>query len=357
MSNKLSYSKADTYNICPKSYEFKYVDKIQSTTLSSALLFGSAFDEALNFLLTGASLKQAKQVFIDKLETFNGVYMPTNENISYTLSDFDANIIGEVDRRKLVKALELDTEQINEVYASLKDRRKEIKGKEKKTFNMLSWVSMLNKGLLMLDSYEKNVMPLITKVISVQEKVNITNQDGDQINGLVDLVAELKGHDGSIILDNKTASKKYKEDSVVTSGQLSLYTHILKSKYKTRKAGYIVLDKKVNLNRIKICKTCGFNGGNKQHKTCFNTIEGKRCGGDWNETINPSIDVQIIIDEIPKETEKTVLENMDIINDKIKNKEFPKNEQSCSNYFGKPCDYYGLCHFGSMEGLVKSDKK
>jgi putative RecB family exonuclease len=43
----LSYSQINTYLICPLKYKFQYIDMLQPTFTSSALVFGSAIHEAV----------------------------------------------------------------------------------------------------------------------------------------------------------------------------------------------------------------------------------------------------------------------------------------------------------------------
>ena len=123
-------------------------------------------------------------------------------------------------------------------------------------------------------------------------------------------------------------------------------------KYKTKKAGFIVLSKNIIKNKTKTCIKCSFDGTGGKHKTCSNEINGKRCNGEWSETFSPEANVQFIIDEIPQQTEDLVLDNIDDINVAIKTNHFTRNLQSCNSNFG-PCDYIGYCYRGSMHGLVQ----
>jgi hypothetical protein len=106
-------------------------------------------------------------------------------------------------------------------------------------------------------------------------------------------------------------------------------------------------------NRKKICSKCNHDGSGGRHKTCANEIEGKRCGGEWTETISPEVYVQFIIDEIPEQTENLVLENIADINTAIKTGHFTRNLSMCTNTYGGPCDYLFLCYKGKMDNLVK----
>jgi len=208
----------------------------------------------------------------------------------------------------------------------------------------------------MLGAYAEQVLPKINKVLSVQEKVELPNDNGDSITGFVDLVADIKGH-GVVILDNKTSAMEYAMDSVVMSPQLSLYLHILEEKYNTRKAGFIVLRKQIVKNRKKICSKCGHDGSGARHKTCDNVVDDVRCHGEWTETIDPKVNIQFIVDEIPERTEEIVLENMDNANQAIKNGVFTRNFTACSNTFGGDCVYKSLCFKDSMVNLCNAKER
>ena len=56
---KLSYSRVDLYKRCPRRYKFQYIDKYAKDETHSPLLYGSALDGALNYLL-GQKLKGKK---------------------------------------------------------------------------------------------------------------------------------------------------------------------------------------------------------------------------------------------------------------------------------------------------------
>jgi hypothetical protein len=292
-------------------------------------------------------------------------YVPTSQNVVYANTDFDLDLLSEDDHTYVKELFAKGTikgpEDYLEYYNSLREKKQSsgfdnFTVNEKKFYNVMNWLSLKQKGLLMLIAYEKKVLPKIEKVHAVQKYVSLENADGDKVIGYVDLIADVKGI-GTVILDNKTSAREYEEDSVLTSGQLSLYVHMLEEEYKTRYAGYIVMRKTIIKNRKKICKTCGYDGSGSRHKTCNNEVEGKRCGGDWAETISPDVFIQFITDEVPIETENIVLENFDNINEVIKAGNFTRNLNSCENYYGGKCPYFNLCYKGSMHGLVDINKQ
>ncbi len=328
-----SHSATDKYLTCGELYRLHYVERLRPTELSSSLIFGVALDEALNALLTKSG--DPEEVFIKHLtytKDLQGkeIYVPTHEDIAYLKNDYDAELVRDL----LPGGLS-----------------------EKQAANFLAWASLKTKGLLMLRDYRLKVAPEIDSVLSVQEQINLTNQDGDKFVGVVDLVANIRGY-GPVILDHKTTSRPYKRDSVLESKQLATYMHAVGDKYGTRLAGYITMSKNVRKNRQKICTTCGHDGSNKQHKTCdARTEDGKRCNGSWDISIAPEIDFQIIINEIDQEFEDGILEVIDDVAANIKAGRFEKNESACHNMFGKKCPYFNLCHGGNKAGLVDLGKK
>lgn len=366
MGNKLSHSQCSKYQLCPQAYDYHYNHRIRSNIHSAALSFGNAFDDAVNMILLNKA-GSPEELFLDKFTNgeINGKkeYLPTYHNLVYANGDFDSDLLLDDDFDTLGGIYEegATKEEIINAIATLRTRKTSsglatLSKEERTFFNLAHWLVLKNKGFMMLDAYRKQVMPRIKKVHAVQVATNLKNDAGDSIIGYIDLIADIEGH-GTVILDNKTSSMYYDSDSVLTSPQLSLYVHMEGDKYNTRKAGYIVLLKQVAKNKIKICPQCGNNGTGRQHKTCDATVNNKRCGCKWNETIDPTINIQWIIDEIPKKMEEIVIENYDNVNQAIKNSVYTKNFNSCKNHFGGNCPYIKLCFKDSMDGLVDLSKK
>lgn len=363
MKTKLSHSQVSRYALCGESYRLHYVARIRPTTQSAALCFGTALDDALNVLVTNTGSPEDKFISTFTNQNVNNVstYLPTCVDLVYAETDYDAELLTDADKDVIDAAMAGGT--ISNVvnpfttYDELRKKKKEsgfenLKNEEKRFYNFLNWLSLMRKGLLMLKVYRTKVLPKIKKVHAVQKYVALENGDGDKIIGYVDMIADIEGY-GTVIVDHKTSAMEYDQDAVLTSPQLSLYMHILEQEYNTRKAGYIVLRKSVVKNRKKICSVCGHDGTGGRHKTCDKEVAGKRCGGDWNETIDPDISVQIIVDDIPPLTEQVVIENYDETNKAIKSGTYPRNFNSCSNTYGGPCAYKGLCFKGSMRNLKK----
>jgi hypothetical protein len=189
------------------------------------------------------------------------------------------------------------------------------------------------------------VLPKIKKVISAQHKIDLSNGE-DTLIGFADMVCLWEEEQEAIVFDYKTSSIEYAEDSVKISSQLTLYAHALGLK----RAGYLVFRKGILKNRVKICGLCGNDGSGSRHKTCAVSVSGVRCNGEWLETIKPEVDIQIIVDNIPEQTDNIVLSNVEEINKAIKAGIFIRNFDSCKKPWGN-CAYMDLCFKNSKEGL------
>lgn len=354
ITNKLSYSQVSRYTMCGESYRLYYIERIRPKVTTGALLFGSALDQGINILLEGKD--SAEETFVKGFTEAKVLgeiqYIPTSTSVVYSNSDFDADLLTKDDEKELAA---LCVAPWRDRYDVLKVKKSKtgfdsFTEEEKKFYNYANWLSLLRKGLLMLRDYKAKVIPKLGKVHAIQKEIALSN-GSDSVTGWIDFIADYEGK--KVIFDNKTSSLVYEEDAVLTSPQLSLYTH---SEGSTKYAGYIVLNKIVKKNRVKICSVCGHDGSGRQHKTCNAVVEGVRCGGEWTETLSPEINIQILVDEIPARTEEIVIENMDKANDGIKAKQFTRNFNMCDNWYGGACVYKKHCFKCSMDGLVKVER-
>jgi len=358
IKNKLSHSQCSKYQDCPQAWYYHYKEKLRHKYHSAALLFGSALDHALTSILKDKD-KNPNDIFAFfwRFQQLNDqdVYLTNCIDIVYANSDFDFELLQDVDLQNIKEKYKI--EDIGTTIKQLYEE-KDLKGfnglsKDKKELlNVFNWYSLYRKGLLMIKQFQKDILPNIEKVLAVQVYVTLKNEDDDVIIGYADLVCKYKNH-GTVILDFKTASKEYdEENSVLTSPQLTLYVHSLEEEFKTRKAGYIVFNKHVRKNKTKACSRCNKDGTGQGHRTCDNTIEGKRCHGAWIVKINPEVTIQTIINEIPTQTEDIVLQNYDYINQSIKNGIVYRNFQSCIKPWGH-CPFFKKCYNNSDEDLIK----
>lgn len=351
---------------CGQSYKYHYIDRLRSKFSSAALLFGSAVDRAINQLLVPKGNKSPESIF-DYNWRFGEIggkkeYLPECVKIVYAKSDFDRELLQKDDIATLLKRTNLSSQDELFEYFKKLGETKEVIGfanmseEDRKILNYFNWLCLRRKGYLMISTYRNDIMPNIKKVHAIQKYIELENDDGDKIVGYVDLVADWQQLGNTVIFDLKTSSIQYSNDSVLVSPQLTLYVRALGDEFKTRAAGYIVLKKQVDKQRKKVCNKCGYDGSGGRHKTCSNMINGIRCEGEWNETIDPRISTQIVIDDIPERTENIVMQNYIDVNRGIKNKQFVRNFNSCEMPWGS-CDFKKLCFRESMEDLTKVEEK
>ena len=360
---RLSHSQANKYSDCQQSWYYHYVKRLRKRTTTSALLFGGLIDKAVEKYLETGNKDEALYVLKEqwKRQEINGVLRElfSCPDLVYSNTDFDKDLLQEEDWKELK---ELHGEDCYKEYLNVK-KQKDIIGfdllkREKKIlFNNFNWLSMLRKGNLMFEKVLEVLDEEVEEVLSTQEKIELENEEGDGIIGYADFVVRLKGYDKPVILDLKTSSIDYQEDSVKTSQQLALYLTALSEQYEdTRYAGYLVLHKRIKKNKKKICSECGHDGTGARFKKCNNEIDGKRCNGEWNETITFEVKHQLIVDKISEHVTDMVMDNLMTITESIKTGKIVKNFQACMKPWG-PCPYYSLCYEKKMDGLIELEEK
>lgn len=263
---RLSHTAANMYKNCSLCYKLHYIKGVRPKRVKSYFLFGGVIDKALNkLLLTGSYNEAVQELFLEWTKA-------TSENdVEYSKSDLIEGMDG---------------------------------------FNSLYW-----KAEILINEYRTQVFPKIKKVIAVQEPVSLKNSDGDEIPGFLDIIVEWE--DGkTYLLDHKTSSAKYTENSASESPQLALYHYIAKDKYKIDGVGYIVLPKKLRKK-------------------------------------SPYVDIQIILDTLKEGIEDEVIEDFDRINTLISNKVFDKKHNLNGKY--GPCPYSSY-YKGSPDFIIKEKK-
>jgi len=313
---RLSNTAVNLYTQCSLCYYLHYKENIRPVKTSSALVFGSALDAGLNTLLLTKDLHKALNKFKKEWLQYEN-----DKNISYFKSDFD--------------------EELLEFYNY--DWYDDIK----------YWATLQMKGEMFIEAYYKEVLPKIKKVIKVQEPISIKNSEGDEITGFLDLIVEWE--DGkTYLMDNKSAANRYSEDSAKTSQQLPLYHYAIKDEYKLDGIGYIVLIKKINKNRTKVCKSCGIIN-TSSHKKCNESLPTReRCNGEFEISINPSVDIQYVFNQVEESDENRVLEVFDKANYAISNNLF-------SDHHNPERGKYGFCPYKEYSednpDFIKVEKK
>lgn len=342
----ISHSAKSRFKSCPRSYYYHYKAKLRSPRLQSSLFFGNALDEGLSALLlqkkkelTEEEKEQLKVPAEDVFHSFmlkakndlgELVEIPQSNGVDYFGSDFDADLLTQghislvqqaaqdLQVQKSFSAIKTVADFHEDVKKNLswrnKNRRK-LEENEIKLYNYITWLSLNEKGKLMLQAYKDEIFPHIDEVIAIQKHVSIKNDVDDEIGGKIDFTASFKSCPGqTFIMDNKSASELYSDDSVTTSEQLATYAFAEENE----NAGYAVIQKKV-----------------------FKKA--------------PKIRTQLLLGKVSEETIKKTLDefadtmdNITAAGDDIEN--YPCNFDSCFNY-GRKCCYYSLCKYGKIEGL------
>jgi len=207
MGVKLSHTAKEKYLNCPLSYHMHYNLGYRENLVGSALPFGSAIDEALNFLLLNKNkVNEAKSVYEKELTKQLTSYKDAGQDIRFSKADFDDSLGTTVEE------------------------------------------SLLTKGLMILDQYNEQVISKIKKVVEVQKYFSIPNGVGDEIIGFIDMVVQWED-DRFLLLDNKTASQKYNDEfqKIDTDKlkQVATYREALKDKMPIDGQGFIVIGKNI----------------------------------------------------------------------------------------------------------------
>lgn len=367
--NRLSHSSVSKWQQCPKLWYYHYEEKLRPKYQSGALFFGSAIDNAINALLKKEG-KDPYEIF-DYNWKFGRIdgqdekeFLATSNKIVFSNTDYDKELLTDDDIEELKKHTLLNTkDEVLDYYKVLSDLKKRVSWnnvsvQDQKLYNHYNWLSLRRKGHLIIKAYEDEIMPNIVKVHAVQKYIKLQNTNGDSIIGYIDAILDYK-HNGrvqTVVFDLKTSSIDYADDAVINSPQLSLYLNAVKKEYNTRVCGFLVAKKQIDKNRVKVCSRCAYDGSGARHKTCSNLINGVRCEGEWIETIKPSVNFQIIINEIPQQTENIVMENYQDIADTMKLGKYTRNFNSCEMPWG-PCPMKAVCFKNDYSEVNKIESK
>lgn len=276
---KLSHSSKNTFIDCSYRYYLHYMRKLRPEEEKSSFIFGTAIDLGLNTLLETKNITEAIGSFKREWDRVIG----NIHNISFSKADLEEHLLSEAELKADVKTQ--------------------------------SWMSLREKGYIIINEYNEQIMPLIKNVIKVQLEDSIKNEHGDELTIKTDFICEW--NDGrTILFDNKTSSVKYEADSVATSEQLATYYEALKDKYKIDACGYIVIPKKTNKKK------------------------------------KPTIEIKVIIDTVKEETIEKTFQDFETVLTGVKEAKFEKNFDSCMSKYGK-CPYYNYCHNKDTKGLIE----
>jgi len=348
MTIRLSHSARGKHDHCPMMYKLHYLDKVRPLGSTSALLFGSAVDKACeNYMLERVAGK-AKLIFKeawgkcqDGFEEEDGTISP----VDYHANDFDHELLLQSDNELILK---------DSVCTSVSSIVKA--GEDKERIAYANWISLYRKGLMLVDKFIQWVDENVEEVLGAQVAIELEDEEGNQVTGFADFVIKINGYNNPILVDLKTAGRYYERGSVKESEQLALYFLYLKNtKYPDmERAAFLVLNKMIKKNRTKTCKKCG-NVTTGREKTCAVGTGKNRCHGEFDEVIDPEVNLQYIHDEIPQDFIDATIEKFNTTLGSIKTGEFHKNEAGCDRYYGRACPYKKYCESGCMTGLYKKE--
>jgi len=344
----LSFTAYKLYHECPAKYHRKYVLGLRPTKTPAFFIHGSAIDKGCNDLLEGKDLISAARSASEELLRLK------EPGVEFDGRDYDPELLDGKTRRFLLDAVRAfgykgeDVDGLVRTLLSMQANGEILSAGQQAALALAMHASMLEKSIIMLRDFQRKIMPLIKRVVSVQKEVK---------RGIADIEIELHGFDGVLIADNKTAYKRWEDDCVVTSIQLA--------GYEAKAGAYFVMNKVIKKNRVKTCQKCG-NVSTGRHKTCDADLtmterpETGRCGGEWAETIEPECDIQVFVDQIPQTQRDLVETAYQETEQAIEAKCFPKNLNSCVVSYGKKkvkCEFYEFCRTGSLEGLTSREDR
>jgi hypothetical protein len=346
MSVKISNSAKDKYQSCPRKYYYHYIEKLRSPKVFSSLFFGNALDDAFSRMLlekkkdltenekAGLEFTPQETFASRMLETTNDagqiVQIPQSNLADYYTSDFDASLFTP-EIVALVQKMEPSYNNLQKIVAfheycktnlSPKNKnKKRLSDDEFILYNYINWLSLNEKGKLMVKAYQRDIIPQIHEVYDIQKEISIMNEMGDEIRGKIDLIASFTDKpEVPFICDNKTSSKAYADSSVAESEQLSTYSEAENNP----NGAYIVVQKTVFKKEPKI------------HTQIVKDVIN-------NTIIEKTFDIYA-----------KVCENISAAGSEKDN--YPQNWNSCFEY-GKICPYYQICKHNSKGNLISCKKE
>jgi hypothetical protein len=354
----LSHSSCSTYKDCPEKYYLSRVDKIKPIQQGASLSFGGAIDNAVQFILESfqtlgkLNFKLSDEVFNSVIDTFltdnnkgwNRIL--GNTNIKYSAKDYDGSVITEEDLSLINEwADELKVTQDEAVSAFKQKKYKGITRQQELMYDRLNWLSLRNKGVLMLQAFMRDILPNVEEVVCIQEKIEGEISDNVGVVGYLDFVLRYKGYEKPVVFDLKTSAMMYEDDDAKLSDQLMLYLLAVGEKYQTNLVGYIVLLKQMDSDSV--CSKCS-SIKNSLHKTCNVNKNGVRCNGSWTTVKKGK--TQLLVEEISPTTLESFQEGFSNMAYTIEHGRRYKNLDNCKKYGA--CDFYAICHFNDFSNFI-----
>jgi hypothetical protein len=366
LNMRVSNSQRSLFLQCGKKYKYRYIHKLRPKEKGNALFFGSAFDAASDILINEKDLPKAK-------ERFSELWMAHEQNLycKFSKTDLELRLYEPSDIAKLEAAAgNLNVSNALKAYNThgnvidlIKDIKKmkdqsftrDLTLEEERFLHYATVLSMLRKGYLMLESFQRNISPHITGVIGTQVQINAENGLGDSIIGYIDLLCNMSGYklpngriltaDDLVVADVKTAGVTYwaKLDDLNNSDQLDSYliAPAVQSIQATNLIAYFAVAKQVSKDEQSFCKSCA-NEKKSSHKTCNAEIDGKRCNGEWKEQVTYFCEAKMVVGERNVQDASQMYDDYNMVVAGIKAEVFVRNRESCHAY-GGVCEYSNIC--------------
>lgn len=332
----ISYSAYSKYHTCPRMYDLHYNHRLRPVKKGLPMILGSVVDEALNKLL----LEGTVEVSVKDVQPSTLEFKPTDIDLELIPPEVKEAILTRAQVRGFSGT---DPDALMKAVIDAYLNGQELTDNQVETFETTVRAAMYHKALVIVETYKQVILPTLGEVSAVQKEVE---------NGFIDMIAELPG-EGKCVVDHKTSGRYYADDSVEMSPQLAKYC----LETGISKAAFIVMSTNIRKNRHKTCLSCGHTA-TSGHTTCNAEVEGKRCHGEWEVTINPVCDTQTLTNEMPERMLSMTKESFEETEKAIAGEHFPANLNACNWVYGKRCPYFNYCHKGDATGLeVSSEAK
>lgn len=320
MDKPLSYSAYKKYHDCPKLYKFYYIDKDRPGRDTSALAIGSIVDESVEWLLKGTIEAAYESIR-------GGIVTAKQKPLMFYPDDLDWDLIDKKAAVKFAKDQGWKGDDLKSALGDFLKDQENLSPAQSLVLDSVVWQSLEVKIFAMVESFEKWILPQIKQVHEIQHHL-----DDGVTHGYLDFTATLKD-DRKVLFDLKTSKMPYAQDAVLKSPQLSLYAAMHDYEY----AGYIVLNKSLNKNKVKTCAPCGteIKGGNT--KNC------PSCKTPLKVSMNPTSYSQMLVNKVPDWNKALTKEAMRETIEAIDKGVFPSNLNTCFWMYGRDCVYAKKC--------------
>lgn len=321
----LSNSQVDTYLTCQRRWYLYKVLKLRPAFKASPLYFGSNLDATIEAYLLDKSLdwREYYKEYITKFEVNSKDKTIPKDilDLRFGAGDCDDKLIDQDSLDAYCDSQDIENVDAKEFLLYCKGLRKKkqaLDETEQKIFNYCAFLTLREKGLLLLEKLIEWLDENVVELVAAQKKIEIENENGDKFIGYLDFIVKLK--DGrTVLIDLKTSSNPnlyYPEDSASKSRQLGIYSQ----EESIPDVAYLIADKKIRI---------------REPRVRLKVVEGIIT----DEHLD---DIFFEIEEVTSEIKEKLPEGIGA---------FEKNLDSCMNFGG--CTYRGYCKHNSKKGLEK----